>query len=523
MSPRSVHDLRAPEGDGEILLWPDPGEWRGLLEQNRRRFAEYGFSVYGEPFAACRSRARFQFSTLAPSYRATATGEPAAEPMDTSTPFIVLAHQPELFHPGVWIKNFSARRFADSVGGEALNFVADSDEPRTSKLPIPVQEGDRLAVREVPFAQFLPGAALALQPFLSRDLLKSAARGCCEASPDPERCRALGFWKTAMDRCGQVNPADCLAAARMAAEREFGLTNRELAGRAAPFLPFLFDIAWNVQRFAPAYNAAINAFRKQHRIRGRGRPAPLLEEAAGRIEIPFWGLRTADGQRQRLYVDPKADHPGRAVVLADGAEFDDVECACAPRALALTMFLRLFVADLFIHGLGGAKYDEVTDDIIRRFYGVEPPRYVVATATLRLPLPTFPTTVADLLAVRRQRRELAFSPDRWAARAGVALTAAERALCEERGRLSAEADRLRAHPDEPGVPARRREDHRRLGELAEELVRAHPEWEQQLRERQEQIERELASNKIAQSREWFFALYPPEKLRMLLSKLPDFR
>ena len=33
----------------------------------------------------------------------------------------------------------------------------------------------------------------------------------------------------------------------------------------------------------------------------------------------------------------------------------------APKALALTLFARMFVCDLFIHGVGGGRYDRVTD------------------------------------------------------------------------------------------------------------------------------------------------------------------
>src|SRR5262249_56991840 len=62
------------------------------------------------------------------------------------------------------------------------------------------------------------------------------------------------------------------------------------------------------------------------------------------------------------------------------------------RALTNTLFARLFLADLFIHGIGGAKYDELTDEIIRRFYGFAPPAYMVLSATLRLPFPIFPAT-----------------------------------------------------------------------------------------------------------------------------------
>ncbi len=55
-----------------------------------------------------------------------------------------------------------------------------------------------------------------------------------------------------------------------------------------------------------------------------------------------------------------------------------------PRALLTTMYLRLFVADLFVHGIGGGKYDQLTNGIIREFAGIDPPPMAVATATLQL-------------------------------------------------------------------------------------------------------------------------------------------
>jgi len=61
-----------------------------------------------------------------------------------------------------------------------------------------------------------------------------------------------------------------------------------------------------------------------------------------------------------------------------------------PKALLLTLFNRLFISDLFIHGLGGAKYDMVTDEIIIEFFKVEPPHFLVPPALyisiLNLPL-----------------------------------------------------------------------------------------------------------------------------------------
>jgi len=52
------------------------------------------------------------------------------------------------------------------------------------------------------------------------------------------------------------------------------------------------------------------------------------------------------------------------------------------RALTNTLYARLFLSDLFLHGIGGGKYDELTDELIRRFYGVEPPAFLILSAYL---------------------------------------------------------------------------------------------------------------------------------------------
>ena len=56
------------------------------------------------------------------------------------------------------------------------------------------------------------------------------------------------------------------------------------------------------------------------------------------------------------------------------------------RALVTTLWARLALGDLFIHGIGGAKYDRVTDLLIERFFGLRPPGLLVLSATLHLPI-----------------------------------------------------------------------------------------------------------------------------------------
>ena len=89
-----------------------------------------------------------------------------------------------------------------------------------------------------------------------------------------------------------------------------------------------------------------------------------------------------------------------------------------PRALVTTMIARLLFADVFVHGIGGAAYDTLTDDIVRRLIGSDPPRHAVVSGTLRLSLegvfPGFDTAdpEAELAAVRRTIRDIAYHPEK---------------------------------------------------------------------------------------------------------------
>ena len=162
---------------------------------------------------------------------------------------------------------------------------------------------------------------------------------------------------------------------------------------APPFLALCHHVAAHLPAFAADYNAALANYRRREEIDDPMRPMPDL--AAG--ELPLWldDLETADRARATLADGALVLH-GEAFAFDAGADADEAARALAlflrrhrhrlaPRALTLTLFLRLFVADQFVHGIGGGRYDQVTDDLIRRHLGIEPPPFAVATATLVWP------------------------------------------------------------------------------------------------------------------------------------------
>jgi hypothetical protein len=75
------------------------------------------------------------------------------------------------------------------------------------------------------------------------------------------------------------------------------------------------------------------------------------------------------------------------------------------------MFARLALADLFIHGIGGAKYDEATDAICQRFFGTAPPRFAAISGTLRLPIARVGVAGNGIGQMRQRLRQLEFHPE----------------------------------------------------------------------------------------------------------------
>jgi hypothetical protein len=170
-----------------------------------------------------------------------------------------------------------------------------------------------------------------------------------------------------------------------------------------------------------------------------------------------------------------------------------------PRALTLTLFVRLALGDGFIHGIGGGKYDEVTDEIIRGYFRIEPPGYAVASATLRLPLERLPATAEDLHAAQRHVRDLEWNPQRFPeTEAGfAAIVARKREL-------------VRAEPTERRARRRR---FRQLQQLTRDMRPAVAGRAAGAQAAVDRIRHALAANSILGSREYAWPLFPEAMLR----------
>ena len=73
------------------------------------------------------------------------------------------------------------------------------------------------------------------------------------------------------------------------------------------------------------------------------------------------------------------------------------------------MFIRLFLADVFIHGIGGALYDQITDGILAELTGTVPSYGCVSAAWL-LPLGRPLEDADDIAALKWRRHHAAHNP-----------------------------------------------------------------------------------------------------------------
>ena len=224
-----------------------------------------------------------------------------------------------------------------------------------------------------------------------------------------------------------------MAQARHGLEGELGLQTLELplgvVCRTTAFAEFVLSILSELPRFHRCYNGAAVQYRNDHGIRSTAHPVPNLAEQDGWFEAPLWVYGNQSPVRRPVWVRLSDDH----LVISDRVEREievDIrfpklaaeklssmissEFKLRPRALLTTMYARLILSDLFMHGIGGAKYDQLGDRIIQSFFMVEPPRFMVMSATVKLPFPSPADDSARIGQLKRKLRDTRFQPERFA-------------------------------------------------------------------------------------------------------------
>ncbi|MEY4177516.1 MAG: hypothetical protein RLY70_1090 [Planctomycetota bacterium] len=582
--PLAYRQLRAPSEDCGTLVEPASAEWRQSWQENRQRLAAserhpwVGMSL-GELRRSAREQLMADARRHSGQYRTLVTDSSGPRPSSDSdflAPVVLTGHQPQLFHPGVWFKNFVLAAFARQVSAPAVNLIVDNDTIRSATVRVPriarasagSHEGIARAIESSEgetrengsreggpvgggsrefgtrdwgtrgFTSFHEGDSGAWAsmvefdrpgdevPFEERAVLdvhrfRDFPRAIhAELATESGELLVDSLWPVACDALADTDRLGlCLSRARNVIESQAGVPILDVplstVCDAWPFRWFAVGLLEECARFREVHNGVLADYRRAHRIRSRSHPVPELARDGEWHEAPFWVWTTAAPRRRRLFVRTLpgllelTDRTGWRLPLVRSRDGDAARAVeqlaearrqgvkLRPRALLTTLFARLLLSDQFVHGIGGAKYDQLTDAIFERFLGMTPPAFITATATLRLPMASPPAANSETHRVVERLRALRFHPESFLSERDLSVEEIGRLVAEKRRWLQTELPR-----------GSRLARHRALGALNEAL-------HQLVRHRESDLLGELAAARrderrhaLLRSREFSYALFP---------------
>lgn len=515
-----------PRSHRELLAVPPFARWRALAESNRQAAEGLSFEVGGVPATELRRRVR-EGALAAAAEFTRRLKIPADDPVAEPRLLVVGGHQPELYHAGVWVKDLLLQRFVRDTGAVGLHLVLDTDEAEAVSAPFPSVVAGRPSRSPLTLARGGAGRTYAATPVPTEaevERFVAHAGRSLATLPDPRPARAFGRFADALRQTRPLagDVGEFVTAARRRFEAPAGSRYLELPVSAmaasAAFRLFAADVLLRADRFAADHNGALAEYRSRTGARSAARPFPDLGRDGGLVEAPFWYLgerREAVHVRAGAATEVVVAGKTVAVLPAEGAGAADALAPLGgrlvPRAVTLTLFTRLFLADLFVHGVGGGRYDEATDAVADRFYGVTPPRYAVASLTLRLPFDFDETAPAALDEVRARLHRLRYNPDQMLAEAGLGAGDAARAAA-----LAAEK---RALTDAIAVEgADKKTLGARIRAVNEESARLLRPLEGRLRVEEEQLAARAEDAQVLGARDYPFCLHDPEQVMYLIAE-----
>jgi hypothetical protein len=432
MTPGLPARLAAPNADRAVVAHPSTAEWSSLVRRNAQARQAWEWTLFDARGSDLNRQARVDLVAAAWNYTRQyrdVVRSPAEGPV------VLAGHQPQLFHPGVWVKHAALSGLARSTGGQAVNLVVDSDTLNSTALRVPTGTPERPRAAAIEFDDAGTAIPWEERAVLNGPLFAGFASRVADAIagivPDPF---LRAYWPSVLEaerRSGNLGAA--FSQARHAWEGVWGLSTLELPeSRVAEFFGFRVFVAWLLvhgRRFLRNHNGALEEHRKQFKVRSRNHPVPALAEEGAWVEAPLWIWDRANPRRRRVFAQTRqgevvvSDRETLEVVLPLSEEQSGERAAEAvqgiagsgiklrTRALATTLFARMFLGDLFVHGIGGAKYDRLTDELIRRLFDIAPPAYSVVSATLLLPVARNANAGEELRAARRAIRSCEFHPE----------------------------------------------------------------------------------------------------------------
>lgn len=525
--------LRAPREDRTVLVDPPLERLESTVRDNVALRNRADYDVQGRWLSDLSCQARRDLIDEARRYTVSYRDARSAEPRGEGLIFLA-GHQPQLFHPGVWFKNVALGTLAARCGATAVNLLIDSDTVKSTSLRVPGGSLREPRLELIPLDA--PGLPVPYEqrrvqdPDTFADFGRRAAERIAPLVPDP---MVTDYWPMVCERLRETdNLGLCVAQSRHQWEARWGLNTLELPQsricQGEPFCWFVAHLLAQLPRLHAVYNEVVEAYRRANKVRNSAHPVPNLGSQGRWLEAPFWIWTTSNPQRRGVWVLGNgdqirlSDRQGLEIELplsVDGdasravqrlVELQAEGVKLRSRALVTTLWARIALGDLFLHGIGGGKYDQVTDALVRRFLGLKPPQFMVLSATLRLPVQRPGVEESDIRRVNQLLRGLRYHPEKALPRKVLANS------CSCPDSPAALAAKKHRWIQTPKTPQNARQRHQ---EIEQANLGLQPWVEPQravLRRRRDELEAALRAEAVLAWREYAFCLHPEATLQDFL-------
>ncbi|MCA9288796.1 MAG: hypothetical protein KDA05_09445 [Phycisphaerales bacterium] len=315
--------------------------------------------------------------------------------LPTDRPVVMSGHQAAIWHAGIAAKVFALDAASERFSAASAWIVVDQDLGTPGRLAYPswkTEIGADGASRRAPIRRtldLLPSAKADVVTGRQSALRRSAVQPDDAATPDTRESigRVAGALAAHADDSGRA-----MQATRAALDLLGPFRRERLLDVGAPVLvsalalsctPLFVRLFGAMRDDAGACTATYNAAVAQH---PDARLRPLAAATPRGPELPLWRIDDA-GRRHPVFVSDLGDTPRENL---------------APRALTMTALLRWGACDLFIHGLGGGRYDPVMERWLADWLGVRDlAPAVVVSATRLLPMVDEPPPTPEQVARAR--------------------------------------------------------------------------------------------------------------------------
>ena len=222
------------------------------------------------------------------------------------TCIIMSGHQPELFHPGVWFKNFVLANLGGKFNCLAINLVVDNDVGGPAAINVPVKRSEQnWHVQQIKFDSGMTSSAYEERTILDRQCFDHFGQMTLNAIQSTVTDPIIKpLWKR-VSETRETNLGLAISKGRHLLEQDYGIETLELPvsilSQTRAFQKFANQILFRLPEFAQVYNDVVDEYRTIHRIKNRAQPVPNLKHVNGWQETPFWVWTTESPGRRSMF------------------------------------------------------------------------------------------------------------------------------------------------------------------------------------------------------------------------------